>query len=60
MKNYKNQLDFERTVLYPRSSCIGICSISNTSYFLFAFNVTIWSEGYVMILVLGVLVDGFP
>ena len=30
------------------------------SYFLSASDVTIWSENYVMILVLGVLVDGFP
>ena len=29
------------------------------SYFLFAFDVTIWSEGYVMLLKMSVLVDGF-
>ena len=29
-------------------------------YFLSTFDVTVWLEDYVMLLVLGVLVDGFP
>ena len=29
-------------------------------YFLSTSDVTVWSEDYVMLLVLGVLADGFP